>query len=130
LSVDWRLAARRAGVSLSANDTTIIELEGGARQTVEFLEDDLGEALRVRSLIATRRVASEAAGLDPAWRYAWERNRLSDLVGFTLDSRKRLVGEVWIPLAGVTPEEFKLYVRELARVCDWHEFRLTGQDVY
>jgi hypothetical protein len=130
LSVDWRLAARRAGVSLSANDTTIIELEGGARQTVEFLEDDLGEALRVRSLIATRRVASEAAGVDPAWRYAWKRNRLSDLVGFTLDARRRLVGEVWIPLAGVTPEEFKLYVRELARVCDWHEFRLTGQDVY
>ena len=130
MTADWRQLARRAGFSLSRDDTTIVDLEGGARQAVEFVEDEGGKTVRASSIIATRRIVSDAAGDVSPWRYAWSRNRLSDLVGFTIDSHRRLVGETWIPLVGTTPEEFKLYVRELARVCDWHEFRLTAQDLY
>jgi hypothetical protein len=27
-------------------------------------------------------------------------------------------------------DEIHVYLQELARVCDWHEFRLTGVDVF
>jgi len=121
---------KQASFTLSADDRIVVELDGGARQTIGLRAERDDTALRARSVIATARTLSNAADDDSPWRYAWARNRLSDLVGFTVDSHGRLIGETWIPIAGLTPEELKLYLRELARVCDWHEFRLTGQDLY
>lgn len=59
----------------------------------------------------------------------WERNRAVSLVGFRIDNRRRLVGEAWIPKAGVTESEFQLYVRTLAIEADRFEYALTGRDV-
>ena len=73
---------------------------------------------------------ADAASGESQWRYAWERNRLSDLLGFTVDPRGRLIGEAWIPLEGLTDKEFSIYIDELARISDWHEFRLTAENVY
>jgi hypothetical protein len=129
LRADWRETARRAGFPVGKADTTTVELHGGGSQRVEFKVDEINDALRATSIIAAPSVLGKAAG-DSAHRYAWVRNRLSDLVGFSVDRRGRLIGEAWIPLEGLTPDEFGLYVSELARVCDWHEFRLTGEDVY
>ena len=67
--------------------------------------------------------------LNPGFRH-WYAAAGDALVGFTIDGRGRLVGESWIPLEGLTSAELKLYLHELARVCDWHEFRLTAQDLY
>lgn len=130
MSVDWRNLARRAGLALTPSDTIRVELEGGSSQTIDLREDPASQTLRARSVIATGKTLAEAASDDTPLRYAWRRNRLSDLVGFTIDGRGRLVGETWIPLEGITEAEFKLYLAELARVCDWHEFRLTAQDSY
>lgn len=114
---------------MSSPNSIVVSLAGGSQQVVRFrLDQDTG-VLRAASIIATPSVL-KAACVDSPARYAWERNRLSDLVAFAVDKRDRLVGESWIPLTGLTPEEFSLYVRELARVCDWHEFRLSGQDYY
>lgn len=44
------------------------------------------------------------------------------------DRRGRLVGEAWVPKAGLTGHEFQLYVRHLAVEADRFEYRLTGRD--
>lgn len=123
------MIARRAGYAPTKDGDVVVELDGGGSQRISIELHAGGTALRAHSTIATGRVLREAAADDSPWRYAWERNRLSDLCGFTLDSRGRLVGETWIPLVGLTPEEFAVYVTELARISDWHEFRLTGEDI-
>jgi hypothetical protein len=61
--------------------------------------------------------------------HTWLRNRAVPLVGFRIDRRNRLVGEAWIPKAGLTAEEFQLYVRTVAIECDRFEYLLTGQDI-
>lgn len=130
MTADWRRVARSAGYRVSANDTITVALEGGNQQTITLQESDTGIALRAYSIIARAKVLLDVAPNNSPWRYAWERNRLSDLFGFSVDSRGRLIGETWIPLEGLEPEELALYVQELARICDWHEFRLAGEDIY
>lgn len=125
---NWREVARRAGHAVDGRDSVAVALDGGSTQTVHFRVDADGQVLRAWSIIA--RAAVVASVTEEPRHYAWERNRLSDLVGFTADQHGRLVGEVWMPLQGLTVEEFRLYVSELARVCDWHEFRLTGADEF
>ena len=58
----------------------------------------------------------------------WLRNRATALVGFRIDSRGRLVGEALVPKAGLTAEEFQIYVRAVAVQCDRLEYLLTGRD--
>ena len=58
---------------------------------------------------------------------AWRRNRATQLVGFNLDQRNRLVGEAWVPKAGLNRDEFLLYVRRVAAECDLFEYHLTGK---
>src|SRR5687768_6601601 len=60
---------------------------------------------------------------------AWKRNRALQLVGFRIDQKQRLVGEAWVPRAGLTRDEFLLYVRTVAIECDRFEFMLTGKDM-
>lgn len=59
----------------------------------------------------------------------WERNRATALVGFRIDGSGCLVGECWVPKAGLLAKEFRLYVRMVAEECDRLEFVLTGSDV-
>jgi len=58
----------------------------------------------------------------------WVRNRAISLVGFRIDHRSRLVGEAWVPKAGITDSEFQFYVRTLAIEADRFEYALTGRD--
>jgi hypothetical protein len=130
LSVDWKNLARSLGYTVSQGDTITVQLDGGSSQTL-FCEPRIDEnVLRIWSVIARQRTVAEVAGDESPLRYAWERNRLSDLVGFTLDARGRLIGETWISYEGLTADELGFSLAELARVCDWHEFRLAGEDVY
>lgn len=59
----------------------------------------------------------------------WERNRVATLVGFRIDQRDRLVCQAWIPKAGLTAEEFRMYVRTVAVESDRLEYELTGKDI-
>lgn len=130
MSVDWRAIARDAGYRVSVGDSIVVGLDGGGRQAIEFELHGSGEVLRARTTVAPKAVLDEASSDTSPWRYAWERNRLSDLVGFSVDRRGRLSAELSIPLDGLGADEFALYVHELARISDWHEFRLAGEDVY
>jgi hypothetical protein len=127
LSDDWKSVARDAGFRVSLDNSIEVPL-GTTRQTVHVDADTCDEALRLWSVIATPKVFEDVS--DSPLRYAWERNRFSELVGFSVDRRQRLVGETWVPRDGLTSSELNLQLRELARVCDWHEFRLAGEDAY
>jgi hypothetical protein len=58
----------------------------------------------------------------------WRRNRGMQLVGFRVDPKGRLVGEAWVPKAGLGRDEFLTYVRRVAAECDLFEYHLTGKD--
>lgn len=83
------------------------------------------EVYLLSSIVVRRSVVSSFTDLPIN---AWLRNRAIDLVGFRIDRKKRLIGEAWVPKAGLTPEEFQLYVRTVAMECDQFEFFITGKD--
>jgi len=111
-----------------SSDDSISVPVGSSSQVISVDDSFSADALRLQSVIATGKILD--AVVDTTYlRYAWERNRFSDLVGFTVDRRQRLLGESWVPLDGLQSKELALQLRELARVCDWHEFRLTGENI-
>jgi hypothetical protein len=128
LSADWRDHARAAGHRVEGIRITIT-LDGGRQQTVLVDESSAPSALRLWSVILGRSSTAKLKDGEPL-EYAWERNRLSDLLGFTIDQRGRLIGESWVPMDGLNAKVFGMHVTELARVSDWHELRLSGNDTY
>jgi hypothetical protein len=58
----------------------------------------------------------------------WQRNRVMSMMGFRIDKHGRLVGEAWVPKAGLTNSEFQQYLRHLAVEADRFEYELTGRD--
>jgi hypothetical protein len=86
---------------------------------------DEADAYRLSAIVVDRRVAGQVPDLRVR---AWECNRVTELAGFQLDARGRLRGACWVPKVGLTAEEFRIYVRTLARECDNYEYRLTGKD--
>jgi hypothetical protein len=66
--------------------------------------------------------------LDDPLGMAWDRNRVTDLVGFKVDGGGRLIGEVWVPVSGLDSGEWAFAIRSLARACDRLEYLLSGRD--
>ena len=124
MSPDLKRLCRSAGLKLDG-DQIFVEFDSGRGQRVSVEEAD-DESLMVRSVVAKPRALREVE--DVALR-AWVCNRGTRLVGFQLDRRGRLMGHAWVPRQGLTPEEFALYVRVVARECDRLEYLLTGRDV-
>jgi hypothetical protein len=87
--------------------------------------EDLGQEYRLRAFVVRQAVVNSLADLPVT---AWSRNWSTSLVGFRIDERGRLVGEAWVPKAGLSAQEFQLYVRTLAAECDRFEYVLTGRD--
>jgi hypothetical protein len=128
LNADWRIVAAHLGHKVS--DGEIIFNFPNKRQQRVFV-DEASEATAVRlwSVILGPSATAELSDGSPL-EYAWERNRLSDLIGFSVDQRGRLIGETWISAVAVGRDLFDFHLSELARVCDWHELRLSGADAY
>jgi hypothetical protein len=80
----------------------------------------------LRAIVARPSIASQGSELPV---HVWRRNRATRLVGFRVDARGRLVGEAFVPKAGLSAEEFQLYVRNVAAESDRFEYLLTGRDV-
>src|SRR5262245_61953615 len=124
---DWRKVSREAGFSVVGGDVEVTFAdERRHRVTVE--ERPERRELRLWAVAAGPAMLPD----DPEGPhvYAWKRNRLSDLVGFKIDGRGRLVGEAWVPLVGLDVEEWALYVRSVARACDRVEYLLSGRDEF
>jgi hypothetical protein len=109
------------GIKLDG-DTVVVTL--GKEREHRIAVESKGDAIELCAVVARRGVVNELE--NPALA-AWRRNRASSLVGFRLDERGRLVGESWVPGAGLTAVEFLVYLRGIAAACDLFEFQLTGK---
>lgn len=123
MSADWRALSRRSGLKPVGTELRV-KLHGERGQVVNVEEVD-SESLRLWSITAKPGAVNQLREPKLA---AWNRNRLTELVGFYVDRRGRMVGESWIPIAGLTPSEWKFAVYNLARTCDRFEYLLTGRD--
>lgn len=120
---DWRRICRgEAGFSVE-DDSIVVALADERRHRVEI--GDTEDCYELLGVVARRSVVESVP--ECALR-AWQRNRTTALVGFRIDRRGRLVGEAWVPKAGLTREELVTYVRAVAAECDRFEYVLTGQD--
>jgi len=120
---DWQQLCRGTdGVSIDGDGVEVITGDKrhhriGVRETLDAYELT-GVVVR----------ASTVRAIPDAPLRAWRRNRATHLVGFRIDRKGRLVGEAWVPKAGLKREEFLLYLRRVAAECDLFEFTLTGAD--
>jgi len=101
-----------------------VEFAEGRRHRVS-VEDRDGTYL-ITAFVVRRAVVTSLADLPLR---VWLRNRATQLVGFRFDRQSRLVAEAWVPKAGLTAEEFQLYVRVVAAESDRFEYVLTGRDI-
>jgi hypothetical protein len=125
MSADWRRLSRVA--RLSVNDSTIdVRFADGRGQAV-YVDERAAGGLRLWSVAAS---ASIVRRLADAHTYTWRRNRVTELVGFRVEPSGRIVGEVFVPDSGLTPEEWELYVLTVARASDRFEYLLSGDDVH
>src|ERR1700730_8549198 len=118
---DWRQFGRGQDVSVDRDDIHVPVSEV-RRQRVRIRET--GDTYELMG-VATGPAALIAV-LDVSLR-AGRRNRGMQLVGFRVDQKGRLVGEAWVPKAGLEREEFLAYVRRVAIECDLFEYYLTGK---
>lgn len=122
MSVDWREMSEAAGFEVQ-DDRVHVSI--GARwQVVKVATDE--EGVRLYSTVARRHQVNELRPeiIDRIG----EQNRLSEVMGFRIDRRGRLIGEAWVPAAGLDTDEWIFYVRTVAEACDRLEFVLTGRD--
>lgn len=121
--IEWQRMCRSAsGITVEGN-AVVVTFPNERRHRVEI--KDCGDAFQLVGIVA-RPAAME--GIPDVPLRAWRRNRASRLVGFRLDQRGRLVGDAWVPKAGIEREELLLYIRQVAAECDRFEYLLTGKD--
>lgn len=123
MSLDWRRLCRAEGLQVQGDGVTV-SFHGERRQRVRVLEAD--GAFLVYAVITGPAATRDLQ--DPAL-LAWQRNCLSRVVGLRVDDRGRLIGQAWVPLAGLEAHEFQLCVRTVAAESDRVEHLLTGRDV-
>lgn len=120
---DWRQFCRGAdGVSVDGDGVGVMA-SNERRHRISVSET--AETYELMGIVA-RPAAIESIPDVPL--RAWRRNRGTQLVGFRIDRKGRLVGEAWIPKAGLDREEFLLYLRRVAAACDLFEYHVTGTD--
>jgi hypothetical protein len=123
MNADWRSLSRRAGLRLT-HDGIEVSL---ADQRSQILHADAFSEDTIKLWSVVARPAALARLRTPLVD-AWRRNRYSELVGFTLDTRGRMIGEAWVPTAGLTSDEWGYYVQLVAEACDRFQYLITGRD--
>lgn len=104
-------------------DIAIVRFNNGRRHSIRVRETE--RVIELSGVVARSSLVHSIPEID---KRAWLRNRASQLVGFRIDQRGRLIGEAWLPKAGMEKDGFVLYLRRLAAECDWFELMLTGDD--
>ena len=123
MAADWvRLCSQAEDLAVSEPHVDVMFGDGRRhRVTVK----DEGDSYLISGCVARQAVVTSIHDLPVR---AWTRNRATQLVGFRIDRRLRLVGEAWLPKEGITREEFQLYLRRVAYECDRFEYLLSGRD--
>jgi hypothetical protein len=124
MSADWQRLSRDAGLRVDIGRIEVVFRD--QRRQFVFAESGDAETIRIWSIVAK---PSALVHLRTPVIDAWRRNRLSELVGFTVDGRGRMIGEAWVPTEGLDADEWAFYLRTVARACDRFEYLLTGSDV-
>jgi hypothetical protein len=120
---DWKQLCRGAvGIILDADCVDVIQADERRHRIIVSETED---ALELTGIVARASALSELPDVPLR---AWRRNRTTQLVGFRVDQKGRLVGKAWIPKVGLRPEEFLIYLRHVAAECDLFEYCLTGKD--
>ena len=120
---EWQQFCRGASQISVDGENAVLVMTGDRRQRVEIRETP--DTYEFMSIVVR---PSAIASVPDAPLRAWRRNRGLQLVGFRVDRKGRLVGEAWVPKAGLSRDEFLLSVRRCAAECDLFEFHLTGRD--
>ena len=120
---DWQQFCKGTSRISVDGENAVLVITGDRRQRVEVRETP--DTYEFRSIVV--RPSAIASVVDAPLR-AWRRNRGLQLVGFRVDRKGRLVGEAWIPKAGLSRDEFLESVARCAAECDLFEFHLTGKD--
>ena len=123
MASDWREFCRKRGDLTVDGDSVVVTFENQRHQRLDVRDSD--QTYIVTGIVARQALFAEVP--DAALR-AWKRNRSTQLVGFRVDRKGRLVGEAWVPKAGLERDEFLLYVMRVATECDLFEYQLTGKD--
>ena len=121
---DWRALAEVAHLPVEG-DVIVIQFDENGRSHRVRIESGT-DGFRVWAVVVA---APQRLGRNDIDIRAWRRNAATDLVGFRTDHRGRLIGEAWIPYAGITASEFAAYVCATAEASDRFEHLLTGRDL-
>jgi hypothetical protein len=120
---DWRHFCRgEEGISVDGDGFEIVTT-GERHQRIAVRETT--DTFELTGIVAR---PFAIVGIPDVALRTWRRNRAMQLVGFRLDQKGRLVGEAWVPKAGLTRDEFLLYAKRVADECDLFEYHLTGKD--
>lgn len=122
MAVDWRKLCHAPDFTLDEPDL-LIHFGDDRSHRVTIGERD--DEFTMRAFVVRQSVVASIPDLPLL---VWRRNRAVSLLGFRIDKRGRLVGEAWVPKAGLTESEFQMYVRHLAVEADRFEYSLTGRD--
>src|SRR4051812_41234941 len=112
MALDWTRYCRNPEFSVEGTDVEV-ELADGRAQRVRVAEHD--DAIHLSAIVGRRHALD---GIDDVALRTWQRNREMQLIGFRLDERGRLVGEVWVPKMGLTREEFIICLKTMALESD------------
>jgi hypothetical protein len=120
---DWKQLCRGAeGLVLDVDSVDVIQTDARRHRII------ISETADTYQLTGVVVRSSTLNDLPDASLRAWRRNRTTELVGFKIDQKGRLVGTAWVPKTGLRREEFLMYVRHVAAECDLFEYHLTGND--
>ena len=103
-----------------------VDFPNGRRQQIEIEKRD-GHYRFSSFIVGSAR--TESQGICDLLRKIWIRNDEIDVVDFTLDNRKRLIGEVELLAGHLDAQELAFYLICLAEECDRFEFILLGKDL-
>ncbi len=122
---DWVALSRKAGFVVEGE--RILVALGERRQQVNVAWDSASGICRLWSVAVPAAAArSLEVGADE---FAWNRNRKSDLVGFRVDARERVIGEALVPVdEGLDVDEWRVWVLAVAQGSDRLEYLVTGRD--
>jgi hypothetical protein len=120
MPAEWQAWARQLGWKIE--DDSFWVPVGHRRQRLTVVGNERSGALQSR--VARRAVLN---GIVEPERRAWERNRVSELVGFRVDRHGVMLAETPLP-ADVRRGEWEYLSFNLARAADRFENLLTGLD--
>jgi hypothetical protein len=119
---DWRLLCHGAeGISTKRNGVEMFTADE-RRHRIGIVETP--HTYELTGVVA--RVTAMDPWIDLPIR-VWRRNRAMQLVGFRTDQKGRVVGNAWVPKAGLGRDEFLNYLRRLVAECGLFRYYLTGR---